>query len=125
MDGVKKINRLILVGNGFDLSHGLKTRYNDFILWYLKTRIKFALEDGSYTDDLINIKLVSKHFLTMLTKHELETIDKFVEHFYSTDLTNISSQAFKLAGWSNSFTNPFTIVFNSGFSKSLLMIAHH
>ncbi|MGI4750703.1 MAG: AbiH family protein [Janthinobacterium lividum] len=30
------MNRLILIGNGFDLAHGMKTSYNDFILWYLK-----------------------------------------------------------------------------------------
>ena len=28
------MNRLILVGNGFDLAHGLKTSYADFINWY-------------------------------------------------------------------------------------------
>lgn len=29
------INRIILVGNGFDLAHGLATKYEDFINWYL------------------------------------------------------------------------------------------
>ena len=29
-----KMNRIILIGNGFDLAHGLKTRYADFIDWY-------------------------------------------------------------------------------------------
>lgn len=28
------MNRLILIGNGFDLAHGLKTKYSDFIEWY-------------------------------------------------------------------------------------------
>ena len=28
------MNRLILIGNGFDLAHGLKTKYADFIEWY-------------------------------------------------------------------------------------------
>lgn len=28
------INRLVLIGNGFDLAHGLKTSYKDFISWY-------------------------------------------------------------------------------------------
>ena len=27
------MNRIILVGNGFDLAHGLKTKYEDFIFW--------------------------------------------------------------------------------------------
>ena len=30
------MNRLILIGNGFDLAHGLKTSYADFIDWYWK-----------------------------------------------------------------------------------------
>ena len=28
------MNRLVLIGNGFDLAHGLKTRYEHFIDWY-------------------------------------------------------------------------------------------
>lgn len=28
------MNRLVLIGNGFDLAHGLKTSYADFINWY-------------------------------------------------------------------------------------------
>lgn len=28
------MNRIVLIGNGFDLTHGLPTRYEDFIDWY-------------------------------------------------------------------------------------------
>ena len=28
------MNRIVLIGNGFDLAHDLKTRYEDFIYWY-------------------------------------------------------------------------------------------
>lgn len=28
------MNRIILIGNGFDLAHGLKTSYAHFIDWY-------------------------------------------------------------------------------------------
>ena len=28
------MNRIVLIGNGFDLAHGLATRYEDFINWY-------------------------------------------------------------------------------------------
>ena len=28
------MNRIILIGNGFDLAHGLPTRYEDFLNWY-------------------------------------------------------------------------------------------
>ena len=33
------MNRLVLIGNGFDLAHELKTSYKDFIYWYWKQRI--------------------------------------------------------------------------------------
>ena len=33
------MNRIILIGNGFDLAHGLKTSYADFIDWYWTRRI--------------------------------------------------------------------------------------
>ena len=28
------MNRIILIGNGFDLAHGLPTSYQNFIDWY-------------------------------------------------------------------------------------------
>ena len=33
------MNRLVLIGNGFDLAHGLKTSYADFINWYWDQRM--------------------------------------------------------------------------------------
>lgn len=34
------MNRIILIGNGFDLAHGLKTSYRDFIDWFWKREIE-------------------------------------------------------------------------------------
>ena len=33
------MNRIVLIGNGFDLAHGLKTSYMDFIDWYWEQRV--------------------------------------------------------------------------------------
>ena len=33
------MNRIVLIGNGFDLAHGLKTKYEDFINWYWDYRV--------------------------------------------------------------------------------------
>ena len=33
------MNRLVIIGNGFDLNHNLKTSYESFILWYLNRSI--------------------------------------------------------------------------------------
>lgn len=49
------MNRLILIGNGFDLAHGLATSYKDFILWYIKDCFEKAHKDKYYEDRLIKI----------------------------------------------------------------------
>ncbi len=33
------MNRIILIGNGFDLAHGMKTSYNDFLKDFWKNTI--------------------------------------------------------------------------------------
>lgn len=38
------MNRIVLIGNGFDLAHGLKTSYADFINWYWKNRGELLLK---------------------------------------------------------------------------------
>lgn len=48
------MNDLYLIGNGFDLAHGLKTSYNDFLLWYLKEAIGKA-ELSTFEDGLLKI----------------------------------------------------------------------
>ncbi|UGU14248.1 bacteriophage abortive infection AbiH family protein [Sinomicrobium kalidii] len=45
------MNRLILLGNGFDLAHGLKTKYQDFIIDLLKKEIRKALSVGEKKRD--------------------------------------------------------------------------
>jgi hypothetical protein len=44
-------NRLILVGNGFDLALGLKTSYNDFLFWYLKNLLITSVKKNQRFDD--------------------------------------------------------------------------
>lgn len=53
------MNRIILVGNGFDLAHGLKTRYEDFINWYfdqLRTNL-YHCDSFEYDDGLCKLTL--------------------------------------------------------------------
>ena len=45
------MNRLVLIGNGFDLAHGLKTSYKDFIYWYWKNKIIGSIHSSGKTID--------------------------------------------------------------------------
>lgn len=38
------MNKLFIIGNGFDLSLGLKTKYEDFLCWLVKRELKMAHE---------------------------------------------------------------------------------
>ena len=46
------MNRLVLIGNGFDLAHGLKTSYANFIDWYWEQRARELPEiDSKFSED--------------------------------------------------------------------------
>ena len=51
------MNRIILIGNGFDLAHGLPTSYGNFIDWYWEQWKKRLQENTNTYDD----KLLSFH----------------------------------------------------------------
>ncbi len=58
------MNDLYLIGNGFDLAHGLKTSYSDFLLWYLNGFLKRFWQKDHYEDELMKIdrRGVKYHF---------------------------------------------------------------
>lgn len=48
------MNRLVIVGNGFDMAHGLKTSYKDFINWYWDKRVdSFAFNTSRVSEDCL------------------------------------------------------------------------
>ncbi len=67
------MNRIILVGNGFDLAHNLPTKYEDFINWYSRERLK-SFEN--------NKTLISEDPLCKLDMNDNDTI----YHYLSDDL---------------------------------------
>lgn len=81
------INRLILVGNGFDLAHRMKTKYSDFILWYFQKCWENAIqthvrntkfpEENIYSNELITISYHSYtvHYSNPLQKWEIGDIE--------------------------------------------------
>lgn len=60
LDQFKEVNRLIILGNGFDLAHGLKTSYKDFIYDYCLNFLEEASEKGSHEDELLRVELKQK-----------------------------------------------------------------
>lgn len=80
------MNRLILVGNGFDLAHGMKTSYNDFILWYL-TKC-FAGSSQFYEDELLSI--YANNYVYVHDELAGRTIDQYIlEHYRDGTLSSL------------------------------------
>jgi len=75
------MNRIILIGNGFDLAYGLKTSYADFIDWYWEQRINtLKSENTNESDDglcklIINYGIWSSYFIDASSYNKLSISD--------------------------------------------------
>ncbi|MGV8830064.1 MAG: AbiH family protein [Breznakibacter sp.] len=56
------MNRLIIIGNGFDLAHGLKTSAKDFIEDYLLKAINKFRSTDIHIDQLLEIKFSNEYY---------------------------------------------------------------
>jgi hypothetical protein len=56
---LEEMNRLVIIGNGFDLAHKMKTSYKDFILDFLKEGLqKLTEENPELKFPLVNFKKI-------------------------------------------------------------------
>lgn len=77
------INRIILIGNGFDLAHGLKTSYKNFIQdYWFRVIPEFINNSISYKDKFIEIKFQSG-LPTFLGDYNFEKTDRSIQEFLS------------------------------------------
>jgi hypothetical protein len=111
------MNRLILIGNGFDLAHGLKTSYNDFILWYLKKSFTETVNyPWYYEDELISIKnTISGEIIY----HGLDFTSDFIDFYYKEGFAQVidGNDSYKSKGHVD---NPFNVKIKSELFKILL-----
>lgn len=97
------MNRLVIIGNGFDLAHGLKTSYMDFINWYWEQRVISFVNNRTRVseDDLCVITIKNGEIgswfnfycdycgINPITKERNNSISKIIE-FLRTDTENFS-----------------------------------
>ena len=51
------MNKVVIIGNGFDLAHGLETKYLDFILWYINYVVNSLISNLTFEDTLIKASM--------------------------------------------------------------------
>lgn len=87
------MNRLVLIGNGFDLAHGLKTSYADFINWYKAHRVELLGKEHSNisSDPLCKIELLERQALSIYASNFLwDNRNVSHEDFFDYIVQNLS-----------------------------------
>jgi len=120
------MNRLIIIGNGFDLAHGMKTSYNDFIINYFKKALNQADTTKSYEDDLISIKISTANHSMFHFCNILANTDDLVDFCYKKDLLfDFFSGGVIQINNVDHFYNPFTCIIKSDFFSNLVRKCSH
>jgi hypothetical protein len=101
------MNRIILIGNGFDLAHGLKTSYRDFILHYWWSidkevgKLKYQ-DEVPFEDGLISIK---SDYETRQLRNFIDTYGIYpkcsyiTSHKFKSPLFQLIQKAFQNKRW--------------------------
>lgn len=95
------MNRLVIIGNGFDLAHGLPTGYCDFINDYWRNVIKEINRNKIYKDNLFKADVTHMHYSTVLV-NKWKEVKNYNNLFTFFNLYNDSYE-----GTTFSFQNEF------------------
>ena len=83
----KQYNRIVLIGNGFDLAAGLNTSYKNFIDNYFKNAIIKLFEKRSFESNLLTFKMNEinrlskpKDFYIDEIKENIKTVEDALEY---------------------------------------------
>ncbi|MNL11121.1 hypothetical protein D3C87_1319440 [compost metagenome] len=112
------VNRLILIGNGFDRAHGLETSYNDFIVWYMTQCFAKAEENDTHDDPIVTI---NRNRYMELRAGNNSGLNNYVQHFYNNGFTGVENNQVSLRdALDQKHTNPFEVKIKSEFFRRLL-----
>lgn len=85
------MNRLVLIGNGFDLACGLRTSYYDFIDWYLNEVFRSFREQFEFEDTLMKIERISNRFVEF--PEDKIGLSEFIRFFNASKDFNLQYQS--------------------------------
>lgn len=94
------MNKLIIIGNGFDLHHGLPTGYGSFIKWLIKQNIERVLANKPCDNELFTIKIDNLHSTSTSPIH-VQSIEELIEYLLQNttkeedNIFNSNSQLFR------------------------------
>lgn len=87
-------NKLVLIGNGFDLAHGLKTSYKDFLDWYISEAYTTYCKSNypvfpfnRYDDALVKMNRKSSA-IYVDPRMKIKTVEQVINGFIADHLYN-------------------------------------
>ena len=118
------MNRIILVGNGFDLAHNLPTKYEDFINWYSHER--FISLENNYTqmsaDQLCTLNLCISAAYDDLFPNHPRNLTQYYEKFRNCKTWHdfyIENSTGKYKGHIDLLHNDFELLYNNSVIYSV------
>lgn len=91
------MNKLVIIGNGFDLAHGMETRYEDFLLWYINEKLVRGLKfKNSSKEQFSGSRAIHKQkslnefriFISERNDLDMNFSNKFIRHLIDKALLN-------------------------------------
>lgn len=85
------MNRIVLIGNGFDLANDYKTSYKDFIVWYFKEKLSQMLKalDDMSNDKILKIKKTDEIDYHVDGEINEESSKMFIDNIFSKKERNV------------------------------------
>ena len=120
--------RLVLIGNGFDLAHGLKTSYKDFLNWYMCQAFDQFWKENSYDDHLLEMKHKYAGFNTLFP--DVTSMEEVISWMSNDSRYGLSYKSKFFGDLINQFNNGSRVniecqyygrlknIFNSSISKN-------
>lgn len=115
------MNRLVIIGNGFDLAHGLPSRYEDFVLYLINDAIN-ELTDSDKSEKYAQLFMLIKNPFGQNAFTNYKSLDELKADYYLFKVPNFTylGQPFNSeVRWTTS--TKFTLKFNSKFFHDLFL----
>src|SRR5690606_3959817 len=94
------MNKLIIIGNGFDLRHNLPTSYGSFVKWLIKQNLEKVLANEACDNELFTIK-IDRRYGTDTEPIHVQSIEELIECLLESatkdgeNIFNSNSQLFR------------------------------
>lgn len=120
------MNRLIIIGNGFDIAHGIRSSFKDFIEDYFRNALNTFIENNIYSDELFELRHEIKGRKFQESKIlEIDEVFIFLEDYINREDIIVNFKSSFLESIYKSIDNLNWVDIEVIYFKQLSTQAHH